>query len=161
MKSKITLKLLSLPCFIFPIINYAQSAIIPTGNNIKNGNGGISYTVGQIAYKSIESPTEKITQGVQQPYEIITLQTLESFQNKAILIYPNPVKDILYVDFNKDYIKNSNYQLFDGQGKLIKSEKISNQKSEINFSTYPTAIYILKIESDSKNIKTFKIIKKQ
>lgn len=160
MKSKTTLKLLSLPCFVFPILNHAQSAILTSGNDIKSGSGSISYSVGQIVYKNIDNEGGRIAQGVQQPYEITALQTSESLLGKNITIYPNPVKDLLYVDFNKEDFKNSIYQLFDGQGQLLKSEKISGQKSEINFSIYPTSIYILKIENQSKAIKTFKIIKK-
>jgi len=160
MKAKTTLKLLSWPFFMFPIFNYAQSAIVTTGNEIKTVTGSVSYSVGQIANKNKDAASGKITEGVQQPYEITTLRTSESSPTKNITIYPNPVKDMLQIDFNNEEFKNSNYQLFNAQGQLINSGKISAQKTEINFSTYPTSIYILKIEDNSKVNKSFKIIKK-
>jgi hypothetical protein len=101
-------------------------------------------------------------EGVQQAYEIITLSTPETSaaDRNDILLYPNPFKDFVFLDFTTNDYKNSEYQLFDSSGKLLKEEKIKDSKSEFNFSSLPSAMYIIRVNKDGKNIKTFKIIKK-
>ncbi|RTZ50413.1 T9SS type A sorting domain-containing protein [Chryseobacterium arthrosphaerae] len=98
---------------------------------------------------------------VQQGYEITTLATQETLsEQKDILLYPNPFKDFLYIDFTTYNYKGSEYQLFDAQGKLIRKDIIRESKSELNFSALPSTMYIIRINQNGENIKTFKIIKK-
>ncbi|GEN78157.1 hypothetical protein CHA01nite_38970 [Chryseobacterium hagamense] len=139
----------------------AQSAVMTAGMNTTGGNGSVSYSVGQAAYLA-KGSNGQVSEGVQQVYEIITLATGEATDSSAegILLYPNPVKDFLYLDFTTRDFKGSEYQLFDAQGKLIRTEKITEPKSEFNFSSLPSAMYLVRINQKSKNIKTFKIIKK-
>lgn len=141
-------------------ILHAQSAVLATGMDASGGNGSVSYSLGQTAY-IYKGAGDQILEGVQQPYEIIALATRETSSNsEGILIYPNPFKDYLYLDFTSGNYKDSEYQLFDSQGKLIKKDMILQSKSELNFSSLPSAMYIIRINQHGENIKTFKIIKK-
>lgn len=139
----------------------AQSAILATGINASDVNGSVSYSVGQVTYL-YKGAANEILEGVQQPYEIITLTTRGTTASdlKDILLYPNPFKDYLYLDFTTNNFKGAEYQLFDAQGKLIRKDVISQSKSELNFSDIPSAMYIIKINQHGENLKTFKIIKK-
>ncbi|HAO28852.1 MAG TPA: secretion protein, partial [Chryseobacterium indologenes] len=65
----------------------------------------------------------------------------------------------LYLDFTTNNYKGSEYQLFDAQGKLIRKDVVTQSKSELNFSSLPSAMYIIRINQNGENIKTFKIIK--
>lgn len=159
------MKRTSIHCFFFILLLIpvsllkAQSAVLATGGNATGGNGSVSYSVGQVAY--LTKGSNQILEGVQQAFEISTLATTEtSSAEKDILLYPNPFKDYLYLDFTTNSYKDSEYQLFDAQGKLIKKDKIIQSKSEFNFSSLPSAMYIIRINQEGKNIKTFKIIKK-
>ncbi|PWN68533.1 T9SS C-terminal target domain-containing protein [Chryseobacterium phosphatilyticum] len=150
----------SLPWFIFSCtIAQAQSAILATGTNASSASGSTSYSIGQVTYlHKVSGP--QVLEGVQQPYEITALSTYENSSNKeGVLLYPNPFKDYLYLDFTTNNYKNSTYQLFDAQGKLIKKDAITQPKSELNFSSLPSAMYIIRINQNGENIKTFKIIK--
>lgn len=161
------MKRTSIPCFflimfLVPIgLLKAQQAVLATGANATGGNGSVSYSVGQVAYL-IKGANREISEGVQQAYEITTLATdeISNSTEEGIFIYPNPFKDYLYLDFTKNNFKGSEYQLFDAQGKLIKKDKITQSKSEFNFSSLPSAMYIIRINQNGENIKTFKIIKK-
>jgi hypothetical protein len=160
------MKRTSIHCFFFILFTFsisllnAQSAVLATGTNASGGAGSVSYSVGQIAYLSKGTPSQ-VMEGIQQAYEITTLATNESSsKQEGILLYPNPFQDKLYLDFTVNNYKDSEYQLFDAQGKLIKSEKIWQSKSEFNFSALPSALYIIRINKNGENIKTFKIIKK-
>ncbi|MFP3591929.1 T9SS type A sorting domain-containing protein [Chryseobacterium sp. SIMBA_038] len=137
----------------------AQSVVLATGANATGGAGSVSYSVGQTTY--LVKGTNQVLEGVQQAYEITTLATSEtSSAEKDILIYPNPFKDFLFLDFTTNSYKGAEYSLFDAQGKLIKRDKITQSKSEFNFSSLPSAMYIIRINQNGENIKTFKIIKK-
>ncbi|MBP2617430.1 T9SS type A sorting domain-containing protein [Chryseobacterium jejuense] len=139
----------------------AQSAILATGMDVSGGNGSVSYSIGQVAYL-YKGAGSQILEGVQQPYEIVTLTTRETATSdlKDILLYPNPFKDYLYLDFTTNNFKEAEYQLFDAQGKLIRKDVILQSKSELNFSDIPSAMYIIRINQHGENLKTFKIIKK-
>lgn len=138
----------------------AQTAILTTGTTATGASGSVAYSVGQVSY-SHKGANQEVMEGVQQAYEIITLEVDdESIMEKKILLYPNPVKDFLNVDFGKENFHNTSYVLFDSQGKLIRSGKFSQQKNELNMTELPTSVYIIQIFQDRKNIKTFKIIKK-
>lgn len=139
----------------------AQKAVLATGSNATGSNGSLSYSVGQIDYYN-KGSNNQIMEGVQQAYEITTLSTNETSaaDKKDILLYPNPFKDFVFLDFTTNDYKNSEYQLFDSSGKLLKEEKIKESKSEFNFSTLPSAMYIIRVNQNGKNLKTFKIIKK-
>lgn len=139
----------------------AQSAILATGMDASDGSGSVSYSVGQITYL-YKGTGDLVLEGVQQPYEITALTTREAATSdlKDILLYPNPFKDYLYLDFTTNNFKGAEYQLFDAQGKLIRKDMILESKSELNFSDIPSAMYIIRINQHGENIKTFKIIKK-
>jgi len=150
--------------FLIPGICFhinAQKAILATGSDATGSNGSLSYSVGQIDYYN-KGSNSQIMEGVQQAYEITTLSTTETSaaDKNDILLYPNPFKDFVFLDFTTNDYKNSEYQLFDSSGKLLKEEKIKHSKSEFNFSSLPSAMYIIRVNKDGKNIKTFKIIKK-
>ncbi|MCJ7934125.1 MAG: T9SS type A sorting domain-containing protein [Chryseobacterium sp.] len=158
MKKKI---IYCLPLSVFSIVIFhAQSAVLATGTDASAGNGSVSYSIGQTAYLNKGTPAQ-LLEGVQLGYEITTLSTHEiSSDQKDILLYPNPFKDYLYLDFTTNTYKGSEYQLFDAQGKLIKKDKILQSKSELNFSSLPSALYIIRISQNGTPVKTFKILKK-
>lgn len=68
-------------------------------------------------------------------------------------IYPNPVKDVLNIDFNNNDISGA---IFDMQGKRVL--KLDARNTQFNVSNLPKGIYILKI-TDSAQTLTYKIIK--
>jgi len=139
----------------------AQMAVSASGGNATGSNGSSSYSVGQVAYL-YKGINDQVMEGVQVAYEITTLAASEvnSSKESGILLYPNPFRDDVYLDFTTNDYKGSDYQLFDAQGKLIKKDKITQTKSEFNFSSLPSAMYIIRINQNGKNITTFKIIKK-
>lgn len=139
---------------------HAQKAVLAVGSNATGSGGTASYSVGQIDYRQIGSGFPMM-EGVQQTYEIMTLSVNESLPNtENIKLYPNPFQDFIYLEFPLKDFDDAEFQLFDSSGKLLRTEKIKNSKSEFNFSTLPSAMYLFKINHKGKSIKSFKIIKK-
>ena len=60
----------------------------------------------------------------------------------------------------KNYDKeNLSYQLFDMDGKLLKSKNVTSDKTKIATNDLTPAVYFLKVRDNKKAIKSFKIIK--
>lgn len=160
MKKNYSFSTLSLLLLIgFSGMYEAQQVVVTAGNSLQSANGSVSYSVGQIFYQLQSTASGKVNPGVQQPYEIFALATNENHIKNNILVYPNPVKDFLTVDFNSEKLIKARYQLFDGTGRIINQGDLKNLKNDINTSTLSAGLYMLTILSEGNNVKTFKIIK--
>lgn len=138
----------------------AQQATVTSGGNATGSGGKVSYSVGQIVYKSQTGTNGNVNQGLQQAIEIFTLSG-EEFANIKLeaVAYPNPTISSVTLKISNFSLDNLNYQFFDIQGRLINDGKISNEETVFDMERYPAATYILKINSNTKGLKTFKIIK--
>lgn len=139
---------------------FSQEVIASSGGNAIGSGGSSSYTIGQIFYTSQSGSNGSVSQGVQQAFEIYPLsgQVFKEILLVAI-IYPNPVINNLILSIKNFDLENLNYQLFDIQGKIISNQSITSDQTTINLENNPTGIYVLKVNSNSKEIKSFKIIK--
>jgi hypothetical protein len=138
----------------------AQQATAASGGNASGSNGSSSYSVGQVVYVAVTGSNGAVSQGVQQPIEIFTLSG-EEFANITLeaIVFPNPTISNVTLKISNFSLDALSYQLFDIHGKSISAGKISNEETFFNMDAYPASIYILKITSNSKELKTFKIIK--
>ena len=139
----------------------AQESINATGGNALGGGGSVSYSVGQIAYQSHTGTTGSVTEGVQQPYEISVVTAIEEAKgiNLSITAYPNPTTDYLTLRIDEFDISNLSYQLYDMNGKLLQSEKITANQTSIVVSNLVPSNYFVKVIQGNKELKTFKFIK--
>ncbi|MEO8235558.1 MAG: T9SS type A sorting domain-containing protein [Flavobacterium sp.] len=138
----------------------AQQTTNASGGNASGAGGNSSYAIGQVVYTTQTGATGIVTQGVEQPFEIVTLSGAE-FTNIKLeaIIYPNPTTVNVTLKISDFDLENLNYQLYDIQGKLINEGKISNEETILNMGSYSKSTYILKVNSATKELKTFKIIK--
>ena len=71
-------------------------------------------------------------------------------------IFPNPIEDILHVTgLESTYT----IKIIDSVGQLVMSVKGSSAEEELDMSSKPAGLYLIKIESQGKSI-TRKLIKK-
>lgn len=157
------INILIIICLFF-ISSYSQKNTVVSGGIATGATGSSSYSIGQIDYTTQISTSGFVSQGVQQPFEVIVLDvTHEDKPLVNIFVYPNPTKDIATIDF-KDYLEweNLKYILVDMNGKIIqKNKEITDYKTNIDISVLPIGIYFLNISTNEKQLKTFKIIKKE
>ena len=140
----------------------AQEAVATAGGNASGTNRNVSYAVGQVVYTTNTGTTGSVAQGVQQPFEIQTVLGAENFNiNLQLAVYPNPTTNWLQLEVRNTDFANLSYQLFDLNGKMILNEKITAETSSIQMERLPAAIFLLKVVSNNKEVKTFKIIKKE
>lgn len=72
------------------------------------------------------------------------------------VIYPNPVRDALYIKSDNEFIS---YSVYNMAGQLISIEKIVG-KSPLNVSNLPAGQYILKLTDKNGNTESSPFIKK-
>lgn len=81
------------------------------------------------------------------------LATTDQAQNN-FSIYPNPVKDVLYI---KNFQDLKSVEILDSSGRMVKKENAKN--SSINVNNLPKGSYILKLQNNKQEEKTVKFIK--
>ncbi len=83
---------------------------------------------------------------------------LNEINKSEFKVYPNPVKDILFVEGKLNSI--SRLELINSEGKRIQSFDLElNNRNKINISNLPNGIYFYKILENGKTIDSGKLIK--
>ncbi len=138
----------------------AQSGLVTTGGDIQGSNGSISYTVGQIAVQS----TATITEGVQQPYEILTIG-VDNYPAITLdaAVYPNPTADRLVLsveNFVETYGRTSlRAALYNTNGQYIQIVDVAGAQTTIDMSASSAGTYYLRVTAGQQTLKTFKVVK--
>lgn len=139
----------------------AQNNSVASGATATGASGTVTYTIGQIDYKSIAGTTGTLTQGVQQAFVISTLNTDEVPQIQLLaLVFPNPTVHNVTLSIEEYDLTHLEFELFDLQGRTVSKQKISESETPIEMALLASATYFLKITDNQKEVKTFKIIKK-
>ncbi|MEE9350325.1 MAG: S8 family serine peptidase [Flavobacteriaceae bacterium] len=164
---------------IKPTVNAkgAQATVINSAGNVSTGNG-TSYAspimTGAIAsfWQAFPNKTNlEIMQMVTQSAHLYLQPTdhagygTPNFKKAydtelnfdGIVIYPNPVNDIVNFRLQSDY-KNSTVNVFDMLGKHLKEYNI-NTVAPLNLSNFEKGVYVLHFETTTGLSKTIKIIK--
>ena len=158
---KFNFALVTFYLFGFGTTVQAQNSIPASGGNA-SGSGTISYSVGQVVYTTNTSMTYgSVAQGVQQPFEISVITTVEKAKDISleIVVYPNPASDFVKLKIKNYEVENLRYQLYDINSSLLQDNKIVGNETNIIMSNLLPATYFLKVTDNNKPIKTFKIIK--
>lgn len=144
----------------FSVWGFAQQTVVPAGG-MANGSGGtVSYTIGQVDCASSQGSTGRVTQGVQQPYEILIVQGIEEkLVNLFASVYPNPSSDFVKLKIESDNPSVFSFEMYDLNGKLLVSQKSLQTETVIEMNGYAASTYFIKVCNSKSEIKTFKIIK--
>jgi len=139
----------------------AQQVITTAGGNASGTGGSVSYSVGQIAYKTDSSSSGSIAQGVQQPFEISILTSIEEAIGIQLLCmaYPNPTTDFLFLKVENYNKENLLYHLYDINGKLLESKEITSSGATLTMNGFAAGTYFLKVMDSGTEAKSVKIIK--
>ncbi|MFC0878602.1 T9SS type A sorting domain-containing protein [Saccharicrinis sp. FJH2] len=150
-----------LGCISVSLSGMAQEALPVSGGIAEGSNGSSSFSVGQIQTNPVEGDGVYMLVGVQQAFEISSEAGLEDFSgtNLTLTAFPNPATNVLILDVDTFSVKNLTYRLFDQEGTLVKSERISNVQTRIPTNDLAKATYFLRILKSDELLKTFKIVK--
>jgi len=161
MKKKFTLLIL-LIAGLQATVMQAQQGTTASGGDASGSGGTASYSAGLVAYTTITGSGGTATQGIQQPYEIFVLGT-DDFETirLSIIAYPNPTASVLNLSFSALDLPDPRLELYDLNGKLLRKQDITLKETPIMMEDFPVAMYILKVYSGSREVKNFKILKRE
>ena len=138
----------------------AQQAILSGENSTSSSGGSVSYAIGNIAYGVSSSVNGSIISGTQIPFEIFIVSSIKNNEvNVDLSVFPNPDYDRLLIKVENFNNENLSFTLYNAEGKILKTEKIKESLTELNFYNIPSGIYLINIKSNNKTIKSFKIVK--
>jgi hypothetical protein len=78
-----------------------------------------------------------------------------AFENGNFRSFPNPVKDILNLSYDKNI---SNITVFNLLGQEVLTKAINSNQSQLNMSALSAGTYLVKVTADNQ-VKTIKVIK--
>ena len=140
---------------------YAQKGTLSAGGDASGSSGSVSFSIGQIDYLAPESSGGKVNQGLQVPYEILIETGLnESGITVQAEVYPNPTDNDVYLQVEDWQSGELIFELYELQGKLLKSAQIIEKKTVLRLQDHSASVYLLLVRQDQKTLKTFRIIKK-
>jgi hypothetical protein len=140
---------------------YSQETITTSGGEATGSGGSSSYSVGQIVYTTHTGASGSISQGVQQSVELFTLSNPDlTTVNLTAVTYPNPTSNYVVLAISDANLSNLNYVLYDLQGRIVTKGLTTQANTQIDMHSLATGTYVLKINQNSQELKTFKIIKK-
>lgn len=145
------------------MVTFAQSAIVSVGGDAQNNNGSVSYTVGQIAIQTNGNESFSVSEGVQQPYEIMTVGVNEFPQiTLNAMVYPNPTENIAQLQLNGLEIPTGGFHaiLYDANGKLLQNINVNDDITTFQIGHYATGTYYLELRDGKRVLKTFKVIRR-
>ena len=140
----------------------AQQAILSASSNATGNDGSVSYSVGQVAFIEKLGATGTITEGVQQPYEILFMEGIDQEPGITVecIVYPNPANAYVMLKIENRNILPSNCQLNNMNGLLLRNINIEGDQTCIPMDDLVPATYFLTVFKNDKALQTYKIIKK-
>ena len=157
MKKKIYFTIISI---ILGLGLQAQNTISASGSEA-TGGGTVSYTVGQLVSNMNTGSNGTVSQGVQQTIEFVVLSNLElTALTLKVVTYPNPTTNYIVLALTNATLSDLSYAMFNVQGRLVTKGKVQQESTQIAMKNLATGVYILKVNQNNSELKTFKIIKK-
>ena len=78
--------------------------------------------------------------------------------SRQVLVFPNPVFDVLNVNITNSQDNSTTAKLFDANGKLIYMNNLISGTNTINMANLPKGIYLLQL-INSTEVQNLKIIR--
>jgi hypothetical protein len=138
-----------------------QEVIASAGGYNSNGGLSISWTLGETIIPTFKSADNSLilTHGFQQQVIVTTIEEkIDVFV--IVKVYPNPVSDLVNIQFDSPLESEIVMTILDSQGRLVKKDVIETNSVEkqINMQEFPAGIYYLRL---IKGIQTnvYKVVK--
>lgn len=133
----------------------AQQGIVVAGASA----GQISHSLGQLGYLHLKTERGSIRAGVQQPFEITTVSTSQRAKDLQMVLFPNPVRETLFIKIPIGEVVGLSYHLYDLNGKSIKRGRINGATTPIDLKIISNGPYLLSIYEERALLQTYQVIK--
>jgi hypothetical protein len=131
------------------------------GGNATGSGGSASYSIGQVVLSSGTDEAKTISQGFQQPYEILVVSIRElTGQKLDCSLYPNPATDYIRLKIEAYEGGELSYMLYDMSGLILINSRLEGNEVMIPMQSQKPGTYLLKLSDGKQDLKIFKIIKR-
>lgn len=141
----------------------AQQGIVSSGGDINTQEGSIAYSVGVVAFTSVNGEAGSVTQGIQQAYPFNTVGTEIIQRDNDFLIYPNPANQNLYLQLsgfeNITGEMDLTARVYDMEGKLVLTQKLKNSINTIWIGSLPSSTYFIQLSQANSFLQSASFIK--
>lgn len=139
---------------------HAQRNTVAAGGDAAGSGGSVSYSIGQVDFLSMSTVEGSVSQGVQQPYEIFSMD-LQEVQGLELTLtaYPNPAKEDLWLQVRDAQGLPVVWMLNDVSGRALAVDVLKADRMPIPITGLPPALYILQVRRAGELVKSFRIIK--
>lgn len=83
----------------------------------------------------------------------------QKIANTKLLVYPNPVTDVLNININNANFKNSEVVVYNISGAEVLKTNMANSDAQINIETLSNGLYFVKVLNQNGFNKTVKFVK--
>ena len=137
----------------------AQQVIATAGNQFSNVNGSISFTIGEGVANTFTDGEKTLTQGFHQTIISVSIINNSEETDFSMSAFPNPATESLTLKTDQGNIPGLQYLIIDQGGKILTHKEIVSNETVIPVEQFQDGIYIIKIQDNLKEFKSFKIIK--
>ena len=136
----------------------AQEVISTQGDSYSSGGYTIDFTIGEPVTATVSDGTNELTQGFHQTnWNFLGVE--DHVPNYEAVIFPNPTQEVLNIQASA--FENVTYTLYDAQGKVVMKDVLSAEQTPIQVSQLAPGSYSLRLNNNTQNLKTFKLVKIQ
>lgn len=139
----------------------AQQLISTSGGLFQNSHQSLSFSIGEPVVDSYSVGSTMLTQGMQQPKHSVATSSATVVEKSIIRIYPNPTTTgRCTLNLTNISLGGMCYKLFDANGLLIQTQKISNPTTLLSLEALCPSVYILQVvDQQYRIIQSVKITK--
>jgi len=142
-------------------MSYSQSiksyVITSAGTSIMSSEGAIYLSIGEPMSTELTDGDIMVSQGFLNVTVAGSVST-EDLLTEDVRAYPNPTAASLTLNL-PEMDGEYDYQLMDQNGQLITKQRIGSDSEKVDFSTFDSGVYFMKVIKEGKSSKTLKIVK--
>ena len=139
---------------------FCQQTVLSAGGEASGSTGTVSYSIGQLSFMTLIGDQGVITEGAQQPYEILFNSIHEAGISLQCKAWPNPASTYLLLSIENHEIKNLSYRLYTLNGILLKDLPVKEKNTKVSLDIIAPGTYILTVTENGNVLNSYKIIKK-
>jgi hypothetical protein len=140
----------------------AQQVIATAGSTFSNNSGSLSYTIGEGIAQTLSKGDKTLTQGFHQTTISVSILSEQKDLELSISVFPNPTIDNLTLNIKVGSDARIQYvaSFYDINGKILLNKEFEGSQTIISMENLIPGIYFLKVCTNNKELKIFKIVKK-
>ena len=114
---------------------------------------------GTITVNYLYTDANSCSASASQTVEVSMCTGITEVDNASIVVFPNPTKDILNIKLDASLINTATVELYDGLGKLVIQEKVTNETTVLSLRYLADGVYSVRVVSENRTPMVIRIIK--